>query len=763
MAASVIMRRAIAGTAGIALLLGTYVATGTTGTLPDAPFVALAAGHVGTAYSDQVADVFQELNSGVSWDDFHLTDGSLHCGLHVDPHAGTISGTPSEAGIRDVRIAASARVFWPRFPFIARTSFLSPFISRGWGGIGIGPRLITAEVRAQVAILSQDEHEICPGQSFQQIGPYTVTERTTTFNWTSSFDGQTRPANVVIFTPVSNPIVWHPPFPWLQAAQLALTTLPPPPPPPPVTTTTVAATHTLATLHAAAAIDRAQLAATMPSPAIVTATRAQTLSTTALATAATAVAVAPTATLAARAVNPVLFWPRPCHQSRFPLIVHHRGRGFTETDYHDLLTRIASWGIVIASVSDSESFENPSAGGLADWNYDGVRAELGMENASAAQEATMNFVLGLAATPGDDLYGKIDPDNVFFEGHSRGGGATHASHVRSIPLRVKGVIYFMAYDLRNFANCAPPAVAPAYPIPTAQKRLPSLIIAAERDGDLSYPIADQFIDRATGPTTFVTVYGGCHDFLGDSNTYDIYGATIARQDEQVRVADFVVAFVRRWADNDLSLEGFLYGNDHATSSTVGIASWHRVSPTLMVDDFQDADPAHNLLGGDNAATGLSRVEESIYPQTGDMASLGLKHSIMTLNAQDSSFSMTLAPSGAGQCLQAYRSVVMRIEQTGSQGYNLGMWVRLTDTCGNTASVMFTKEDGSSLGYLPAWPAVGQTSLGRFLTLSVPLSRIQQANTCLDLGNVAKVELVVHTPNATPDPSQQVVVDDVRFE
>src|SRR5262249_12483257 len=176
-------------------------------------------------------------------------------------------------------------------------------------------------------------------------------------------------------------------------------------------------------------------------------------STTTFATAPLAARSVLASSAAVQAARSAIFWPpRP---TRFPLIVHHRGRGFSHDDYNDLFNRIASYAIVIASVSDSESCYNPSEPGLADWQYDGARAELGMESASAAQEATMEFVLGLSETPGDALYGKIDPDSVFLEGHSRGGGATHASHVRSIPLRVKGVIYFMAYDLRNFANCAP--------------------------------------------------------------------------------------------------------------------------------------------------------------------------------------------------------------------------------------------------------------------------------------------------------------------
>src|SRR5690606_38668469 len=136
----------------------------------------------------------------------------------------------------------------------------------------------------------------------------------------------------------------------------------------------------------------------------------------------------------------------------------------------------------------------------------------------------------------DALGGAFDPDALFFAGHSRGGGAVHASHTRSFELRLRGLIYLMAFDLRYFAETAPPGLAPAYPIFDAQPRTPSLIIAAENDGDLTYPIADQLIDRATGPTTQVTLYGGVHNLISDAHPAE-GDARISRSEQTARVAD----------------------------------------------------------------------------------------------------------------------------------------------------------------------------------------------------------------------------------
>jgi hypothetical protein len=321
------------------------------------------------------------------------------------------------------------------------------------------------------------------------------------------------------------------------------------------------------------------------------------------------------------------------------------------------------------------------------------------------------------------------------------------------------VIYFMAFDLRSFAECAPPGVSPAYAIPTAQPRLPSLIFSAERDGDLTYPIADQFIDRATGPTTFVTVYGGCHDFLGDANDYDAAGATIPRADEQNRVASFVVAFIRRWAQDDVSLEGFLYGDDHSTSTTVGVASWHRVSPQLLVDDFQGADPAHNALGGDNSVVGLRRAVDSVYPSSfAPTASLGIRQSVLTLAPGNGAFTLTLGSAGGSQDVSAFRSLLVRVMQESGQGFQVDMWVRLTDATGNQGYAQVAKADGSSLGYLPATVS-GGSSFSRFVTLTVPLAEIAQSNSALDFTAVTQVEFDFGGGGAT----KTVVLDDVRFE
>jgi hypothetical protein len=465
------------------------------------------------------------------------------------------------------------------------------------------------------------------------------------------------------------------------------------------------------------------------------------------------------------ATDMTVFYPTGTPAGMLPLIVFHRGRGFDSTDYPNFLTRVASWGIVVASVSDYFSFVNDAGTPAPDPSYDGNspgNPTLGMESGSAAQEATLDFMLGVSAqNTTDPLYQKIDPESIFIAGHSRGGGATHGSDVRNIPLRARGMIFFMPYDLRHDPDGTAPTTAPIYPIPVAMPRIPTLMFSAENDGDLSYPFADEMIDRATGPTTFVTVYGAIHDQLGDVAFAD-GTPTITAAVEQARIASFVVAFVKRWTNDDLSLEGMLYGNEHGTSNTVAVASWRRTSPTLLVDNFQGTLGAANLLGGTNTYASATPTLGSIYPADGVYSTMGLQQLQLTV-ASGGTGAANLGLGSVNRDLRRFRTFLARVEQTGSSGWNFDMWVKLTDSHGNTASVQVAAKTGASTGYLPAFVSGGPV-FDRFVTLSVPLYQFARAGgaaTTIDLANVVEASFIFQNVPNTGSP--QVVIDDVRFE
>ncbi|MBX3459078.1 MAG: putative Ig domain-containing protein [Planctomycetes bacterium] len=463
-----------------------------------------------------------------------------------------------------------------------------------------------------------------------------------------------------------------------------------------------------------------------------------------------------------------------------PLLVHHRGRGFNYLDYDALGAHVASYGFVFVSVEDYQSFVQsggPSPYGPYD-NNDIARCHT---SASAFQEGAMRHVLTKSATQGDPLYQRIDADNIFFSGHSRGGGATHYSHHRAAELGIKGVIYFMAYDLRCFTEFVNgSSVNPRYSaIPTAQPRLPSLIVASECDGDLIYPLCDQLIDRATGPATFMTLYGGNHNFLGDNNANESGTVYISRAEQHSRIFNFVVAFLKRWGRNDLSLEGFLYNNEHAGSTEVGVTAWRGMTGQKLLDNHQGGNPASNTLGGANSITGANySTAASTYPgtlpwpYTTNQPSMNLRHNIITIQS-NANVTYTSTIPAAQQNMSANRRFIYRIRglvpsAVAAKGFDwVTVRVRLTDAQNDQATITLFDRTAQNNTYLPDYLGTGSHAnnyYSRFVEGNILLSAFTTANPALNLNQLTQVQFIFESGTTTASaPYPEIVIDDTRFE
>ena len=445
--------------------------------------------------------------------------------------------------------------------------------------------------------------------------------------------------------------------------------------------------------------------------------------------------------------------------SPLPLYVHHRGRGFNYLDYDNLLHRIASHGFICVSVEDYQSFFSPSTPAPIT-QYDTTRSELGMQSASAFQEAALRYMLERSASTGDVFFGTIDATRVFVGGHSRGGGATQGSHVRALDLQLRGVIYLMPFDLRVRSNTRPPGVAPAYAIPNEHPRLPCLAIMGENDGDLVFPFADQLIERATGQMTSVTLYGGNHNYVGDSNGAD-GSPYITRSQQLAAISNQMVAFLKRWSDLDLSLEGFCYGDQFAGSSAVGVTTNRNLAASLLIDDFQGGSTGTNALGGANTVSGATRSEVSFYPSLGDLASLGIRQSRLVFNSTAASFSTAIP---ASQSTAGRQRLLFRSAQTSSIGYDWVTFdVRITDASGQQATVRLFDRSAQDDTYLPDKNGGGDPrTYDRFVDVQVRLSEFQAANPSIDLDNLRQVAFVFDFASV-PSAGRQVYLDDIRLE
>lgn len=460
-----------------------------------------------------------------------------------------------------------------------------------------------------------------------------------------------------------------------------------------------------------------------------------------------------------------------------PLVVHHRGRGFLYDDYDTLGNHLASYGFIFVSVEDYQSVFTPLSGYPTYTPYDNPQPPWGSGppygdiarahcSASFFQEAALNRILARNASSADVLFNRIDVSNVFMSGHSRGGGATHYSHHRNLNLRIKGVIYFMAFDLRWFSEfVSGSGAAPAYSaVPTVQPRLPSLIIAGENDGDLVYPICDELIDRAAGPATFATIYGGNHNYLGDVGVSTDGAPYISQAQQHARIFNLVVAFLKRWTALDLSLEGMLYNNHFAGSNEVGVTAWRNMNETLVVDDNQDSNNSTNSIGGANTlSSGTMATNASIYPATGNFASLGLRHNRLTLNAATTTTFTTTIPA-ASQDRTRNRRFILRMGSVDTASAVKGFdWVtvrvRLTDAQNDNATITLFDRTAQNSTYLPDYTGT-QNVYDRFVEANVLLSAFTTANPSLNLNQLSNVQLIFETASGS---SRQLYFDDMRFE
>ncbi|MCZ6688279.1 MAG: hypothetical protein O7H41_01615 [Planctomycetota bacterium] len=450
-----------------------------------------------------------------------------------------------------------------------------------------------------------------------------------------------------------------------------------------------------------------------------------------------------------------------------PMFILHHGRGFHFNEYDDMLSHIASYNFICVSVQDCVSFQAPLCPPPSAF-YDGSGADAGMQSGGAFMKGVMDHMVQRSKTVADLFEGKIDEERVFMSGHSRGGGATHGAHVQGLNYQIAGVVYFMAYDLRCFTRVIPPATPPRFDVPAAMPRLPSLIIAAEMDSDLVYPISDHFIERATGPMTSVTLYGGNHARISDApHPDDVFFPCypgppyITRVEEQTRVANQVIAFLKRWGNLDLSLEGFLYGNESAGSDEIGVTSLRGVSQSVLVDDFQDATSATNALGGSNSLTGGTRSEAKVYPPDcwgacGAITTVGIKNSIISFNAASANYTTTIPPNTV---LSNRRRFIFRIMQTSLTGFDWAtLEVMLEDGSGQTSSVTLFDRLAPTTTYLPDYMGGGNQVYDRFVEVQVDLSNF----TGVDLDDLVSVQFLFDFAG-TPGAGQQIALDDIRFE
>ena len=496
-------------------------------------------------------------------------------------------------------------------------------------------------------------------------------------------------------------------------------------------------------------------------------------------------------------VDVLSYFPQDIQRmGRLPAVIFQHATGFNFDEYHDILGRIASYGYIVVSAAEYHSYigSDPSHPDRDNY-FQSSNAVAGMQEGSATQEALIGFLEQRDKGTEDDLdalVGKVDFEKLVMMGHSRGGGSTQASHTRGLNLSLtspssgaryglRGVIYWQAYDLRAIPKKAePPGVAPVYPILDQENRIPFLEISSEWDSDLVFPATDTIIERATGPATQITIYGANHNQMAD-NHEDDGQAYIPRGEQHDIAVRWMVTFLKRWCENDLTLEGHLYGGEHMGSSQVGHQSRRNMVSSLVVDDFQDATLKTNSLGMPNLVSNSSATLEQtvIYPMgfgaiAPGLSSLNMKCGRLRFYATNTTAQTTRKP--------VYRTAYTTdldptlplgtlkrfLFRVGAHVYKqplaydqLTFDLMLTDRAGRIATVRLFDRNAPAKAFLPDFKS-DERAYDRYVQVEVPLQRFKDATKgAFDPTSLQRITFSFEYPAGFHQ--SYIWMDDLRFE
>lgn len=178
------------------------------------------------------------------------------------------------------------------------------------------------------------------------------------------------------------------------------------------------------------------------------------------------------------------------HGKTFPLVMVSHGAGGWRSGHGNLLSGIASWGFVVASVDFTEygfaSFASPSRDMAAR-----------RTSSMAALDAALDLMAKTAADKSSPLAGLYDMSTIAAVGHSAGGGTMFAAIDNP---RIDTVIGWAP---------VPPQGPGATPKPT-------MIIAAQNDSGIKVDTLVAAYDKLNAPKRLVIVPNMGHNAFSDS-------------------------------------------------------------------------------------------------------------------------------------------------------------------------------------------------------------------------------------------------------
>ena len=450
-----------------------------------------------------------------------------------------------------------------------------------------------------------------------------------------------------------------------------------------------------------------------------------------------------------------------------PLLFFHHGTGFGWGDYSNLLDHLASHGIICVSLNDPYPY----------FGFSDIYCWGGHDEAARVMLEVRDLIGELETNPAHPISGMIDWNRVFYAGHSRGGASAMAAC--EMDPDVRGVIMLQGTDARRDSWVGYTNRWLTLP------DVPVLSVTAEQDTDVIYPYSERILERFTGPSTMVTIYGGCHGFTSDTTDIGCSTCTwqetapevdncsyITRDLQQKMTRHWVLAFLRRYAFDDLSTGGLLYGDENQRSPYVAVSSRSNLSAPIIVSDFENF-PLSNL--------GLPIVSSNMIlfesgpcydwpfplPQPIDPIS----NLICILHPSGiSTIGLPFGSSSSALDIGPRKRLLLRLKNhdihgaLDNLGYTYESTLSLSDGNGQSASVNLRDFLPDMEFHPEPSPPLTQVRLKyqRFITISIPVEAFLAVEPLLDFNSLTGMTMEFVT-DGSAGGDIRIGIDDIRFE
>lgn len=450
-----------------------------------------------------------------------------------------------------------------------------------------------------------------------------------------------------------------------------------------------------------------------------------------------------------------------------PLLIFHHGTGFDWEQYDSLLGFIATHGIICVSVNDPFSYDV-----YPDWYCWG-----GHDEAGKVMVTIREVMEQLSDTPGSALDGLIDTNRVFYGGHSRGAGS--AVIAAEIDPDVRGLILLQPTDAKQdswIGNTNRWEKLPDIPV---------ISITAEQDTDVIYPYAERLLERMTGPSTTVCIYGGCHGFSSDNQLIGCGTCDWAPTSPQIDSCSYITrslqhqfsrqwmwTFLRRHAFDDLSVEGLLYGSESQDSPYYCIAHRRDLSGTLVVDDFENF-PFNRLGLAVTSTNTLLFIKGACYdwpfpvPQP-----IPLITNLVTIlpPTGTATITMPLGTSVSPMDIGPRKELQFRIKNhdvhgaVDNIGWYFGGTITLSDAAGRSSSLDLVDLLPANGDHPQAVPAgiIVPLKYQRFMQIAIPIEQFLAVEPLLDTSILISINWEFITDGTAPFDIR-FGLDDIVFE